>query len=202
MAHKRLLILLALGVALVMAIPGYSSSVSIFNFDSDPVGEATPFSDTNNGLTATFSSPADPGGFAIAPSFFSTLTGNVLLDPGPAGAAVIPLDIAFSTNATSASMAFATDGGGTFFLNAYENGTLVGSASAVGVIPPGFSFPEGAISFNGATFNSIILTSPSTPYFAIDNLSVGVVPEPSSLLLMGSGLLGLGWMLRRRLFNR
>jgi hypothetical protein len=199
MFYKRLSTLLALGWALTMAIPAHSSNVATFNFDSDPIGEPTPLSDTNNGLTATFNSPADPGGFAVGPTFFTTLTGNVLLDPGPSFASGIPLDIAFSANATSVSMLFATDGSGTFFLNAYENGTLVGSASAFGIIEP-TGFPEGTITFNAASFNSIVLTSPSTPYFAIDNMSVttGAVPEPSCLALMGIGFLGLGSMLLRR----
>lgn len=199
MVCKRLSTLLVLGSAIAVAVPAYSSTVATFNFDSDPIGEATPFSDTNNGLTAAFSSPADPGGFAVAASFFTTLTGNVLLDPGPSGASNIALDIAFSASASSLSMLFATDGSGTFVLDAYENGTLVGSASGVGVVQAS-GFPEGTITFNGATFNSIVLTSPSTPYFAIDDVSVttGVVPEPSCLLLMGGGLLGLGSLLSRR----
>src|SRR5579884_4224959 len=56
---------------------------AIFNFDSDTDGTSTTFTDTNNGISATFSSSADPGGFVIYPSVFETLTGNVLGDPGP-----------------------------------------------------------------------------------------------------------------------
>jgi hypothetical protein len=71
-------ILLALGM-LAMAIPAYSDPVfwhgptghdPIFNFDADSVGTATPFTDVNGGLSATFSSPSDPGGFVVAPTFF------------------------------------------------------------------------------------------------------------------------------------
>lgn len=202
MVPRRLLMVVALGVGLVMTIPSYSSTIATFNFDSDTLGQATPFADTNNGLTATFSSPADPGGFQVTTGFFSTLTGNILYDPGPAGASSIPLDIAFSANATSLSMVFVTDGSGTFVLDAYENGTPVGSATAQGVVPPGFSFPEGTIDFSSvAPFNSIVLTSPSTPYFAIDNLSVGTAtPEPSTLLLiMATFLMGLGPIVRKKL---
>ncbi|MYM67308.1 PEP-CTERM sorting domain-containing protein [Pseudoduganella sp. FT55W] len=34
--------------------------------------------------------------------------------------------------------------------------------------------------------------------FGIDNIEVSAVPEPSSWLMLGSGLLGLGWLSRRR----
>ena len=155
--------------AMVLAIPVYCSASSVFNFDSVQFGTPTPFSDTNNGITATFSSTADPGGFEVRGMFlFVTLTGNELMDPGPAAAAFIPLTITFSRNVTSVSLNFATDGEGTFFLDAYNSGSIVGGASTVGSIPPGVFFPEGSISFGtipGVTFKKIVLTSPSTPLF-------------------------------------
>ena len=192
------LVTVAFFFGLAIALPARADAV--FNFDSDPVGLATTFSETQNGLMATFSSPADPGGFVVNPTFFLTLTGNVLLDPGGAGAFNIPLMISFGTNLSNISMLFATDGPGPFVLNAFENGTFVGSATATGSIPPGFSFPEGSISLGGATFNSVVLTSPDTPFFAIDDVSASpTVPEPASLLLLGSGLLGLRFLRRKLL---
>lgn len=166
---------------------------AIFNFDSDLVGKPTTFSDTSNGVTATFSSPADPGGFGVSPTFFSPpMNGNVLLDPGSSGATGIALDILFSQNSNSISLDFATDGTGTFFLDAFKGTTLVGSVSASGVVLS--SFPQGSISFNGATFDNVVLTSPDTPFFAIDNVdvaSVSGVPEPASVYLLGAALLAL-----------
>jgi hypothetical protein len=199
MSHQRSLSCAAvLCVVLAFGIPAYCVPISVFNFDADALGTATTFSDLNNGLTATFSSTADPGGFAVGPSFFLTLTANVLLDPGPSGASGIALDIKFSSLLSSVSLTFATDGPGTFFLDAYKAGVIVGGASTMGTVPPGFTFPEGTITFNPVPFDEIVLSSPSTPFFAIDNvMATTAVPEPSMLLLITTGLLGVGSRLRR-----
>jgi hypothetical protein len=167
------------------------SSDPVFNFDSDVVGKATPFTDTVSGLGATFTSSGDPGGFVVSPSFFSTLTGNVLLDPGPAGLNNLTLTIVFSTLQNNISMTFATNSGAgvPFNLNAFNGGSAVGSASATGVIPAGFFFPEGVINFDGPAFNRVVLSSPAALDFAIDNISVNV-PEPGSLSLLAFGAFG------------
>jgi hypothetical protein len=184
---------LFLGLALAYAIPGYGSNVSVFNFDSDPPGLATTFSNTSNGLTATFYFLDDPGDFVVAPSIFKTLTGNVLRDPGPVNDYNIPLIIQFSANVTSVSLSFATIGNGTFYLL-----TDAGSASAIGVVPSGYLYPEGTISFSGVGFSRVVLESPDTLYFAIDNVVVNA-PEAPSLLLLGTGVLGLAETIRRKL---
>jgi hypothetical protein len=177
------------------------STDPIFNFDSDPVGKATPFTDTVSGLGATFTSSGDPSGFAVIPTFFSTLTGNVLLDPGPAGLDDLTLTIAFSAAQTSISMNFATNSlaGVSFTLNAFNGASLVGSSVATGVIPPGFFFPEGVISFSGPDFNRVVLSSPAALDFAIDNASVNAVPEPGSLsLLVFGAIAAIGFVTQLR----
>jgi hypothetical protein len=43
-----------------LLVCGFIRADAIFNFDSDSVGTATGFTDTVNGISATFSSFADP----------------------------------------------------------------------------------------------------------------------------------------------
>jgi hypothetical protein len=167
------------------AVPAFSDIV--FTFNSDTIGTATTFSDTVSGLTATFSSPADPGGFEVgnpgpfAPPFSGYSLFDSLLS---ANATNIALDVAFSSNLSQVSMDFATDGSGPFDLSAYEGAALVGMATETGSIPTGHIYPQGVITFDGAVFDKLVLTAPSgnTPFFAIDNLDA--VPEPISLLLL------------------
>jgi hypothetical protein len=160
-------------------------AATVFNFDADTVGKGTPFTDTVGGLSATFSSSGDPGGFVIATTFFKALTGNVLFEPGPAGVNNLTLTVLFSVPQTNISLNFATNSapGVLFNLNAFNNAAAVGSVSEAGVIPPGFSFPEGLISFTGSTFNRVVLSSPALD-FSIDNVTVNAgttVPEPGTL---------------------
>ena len=128
---------------------GIARADAIFNFNSDPVGSdfygpSTTFSNTSNGLTATFSSPAFPGGFAVAlvPFFAPPFSWNILYAPGRQPVSNIALDIAFSSNLTSISMDFATDGTGPFALTAFEGGVPVGSVVATGTIRAGFQYPR------------------------------------------------------------
>jgi hypothetical protein len=179
--------------ALLMVNVGVARADSVFTFESDAVGTASKFSNTQNGITATFSSPSDPDGFEVFPPLgFLTLTGN-FLGPGANTPAQTPLTIAFNTNISSISLNFGLDDAGALTLMAYEGSTLVGTVSVTGVIPSGFDQPEGVISFNGATFNSVVLNSPSSDFFAIDNVDVraAAVPEPATLVLLCTGLAAL-----------
>jgi hypothetical protein len=199
-----------LALALFAPLVPVASATSVFNFDNDAVGLSTPFTDTNNGISASFSSSVDPGGFTVAQSFFITLTGNVLLVPGPAGVANVPLDVKFDTTLKSASFDFALNASATtpILLQAYASGKLVWSGSALGSIPPtGFNFPEGHMSLNGVSFDSLVLSSPNAVNFAVDNVNVSTtasaVPEPASTSLVALFLIlgacaSSGWSRRVR----
>lgn len=198
MDHRRIL---QLAVAAGAAILAANASAAVFDFDTDNLGTSTAFTDTVDGLSATFSSGADPGGFVIYPSFFDTLTGNVLGDPGPAGQDNLSLDIAFSQELNSVSLDFATSDFGPaspLTLTAYQNSQLVGSVEASGVVPGGFTFPEGQIEFDGSLFNNIVISSDAVD-FAVDNITanVTVTPEPRLLLPLGFGFAVIGFLSRR-----
>ena len=183
------------------ALGSSANAATVFNFDSDGLGTATGFTDKVNGLSATFSSPADPGGFVVYQSMFETLTGNVLGDPGPAGMDSLALSVNFSANLAAVEFDFATSDFSTpspLTLTAYENAQLIGSISATGEFLNGFSFPEGEIAFAGHPFNRIVISSTASD-FAVDNIAVSAAPEPATCALLGTALLALGVpALRRR----
>jgi hypothetical protein len=188
MIFSRTLKLLVAACALGAA----ASASTVFNFDNDNLGTATTFTDTVDGLSATFSSTADPGGFVLYPSFFETLTGNVLGDPGPAGLDGLSLDVAFSGELNAVTLDFATSDFGTpspLTISAYQNSQLVGSIDATGMVPANFTFPEGEITFQGSPFNNIVISSTATD-FAVDNIAASVVatPEPGLFPLLAFGL--------------
>ena len=187
-------------IFLLAGTPALSRAAIVYSFDTDLLGKATPFTDTVSGLGATFTSSGDPGGFVVFQSFFSTLTGNVLLDPGPANRNNLALTIAFSAVQTSISMNFAVNSaaGVPLNLDAFNGASPVGSATATGIIPPGFGFPEGVISFGGTPFNRVVLSSPAFD-FAIDNVTVNVIPEPNSLSLFALGIFSSGSLAIARL---
>ncbi len=165
---------------------------TVFNFDNDTVGTTTTFTDTVGNLSATFSSSSIPGAYSVLPSFFDTLTGNVL-----ASGTNAPLMINFSSNLSAIGLLFATADFTTpspFTLTAYEETTQVGSNTSTGTFPAGFQFPEGQIAFNGATFNAVILSS-TAPSFAIDDITTApaaATPEPGYGWILGLALVALG----------
>jgi hypothetical protein len=166
----------------------------VFTFDGDSPGTSTTFTDTVGGLSATFSSSADPGGFVVYPTMFETLTGNVLGDPGPAFMDNLALDVSFSQNLSAIELDFATSDFITpslFTVSAYENSDLVGSVSSTGQFLSGFTFPEGEIAFAGGPFNNVVISSAATD-FAVDNITVATAPEPGTLATFGIGLFLLG----------
>jgi hypothetical protein len=170
---------------------------ALFDFEANTVGTSTAFTDTNNGISATFSSSGDPSGFVVlTPNIFQTLTGNVLGDPGQGGSN-LSLTIDFSTNIQAVALNFATDEFGVpspLTLTAYEGNALAGSVSASGQYL--MFFPEGEIAYEGL-FNRVVLST-SAPDFAIDNVQAAAAPEPSSELLLGLGLIALGIAVMRR----
>jgi hypothetical protein len=177
-------------------VGGFAQAGVVFTFDTDTLGSTTTFTDTVGGLSATFSSPSDPGGFTIYPnvSVSPTFTGNNLLDLGPPGN--LPLTIAFNGPIFNISLLFATIEAAPLELDAFDGATQVGTISATGTVPDGFDFPTGTITFGGVAFDRVVLSSTASN-FAIDDVDATQTPEASSLLSVGLGLGLLGWLYRR-----
>ncbi len=189
---------------LVGCLARTGSAASIFDFEGDPVNQGTAFTDISNGISATFTSPGDPGGFGINQGFFSALSGNVLIDPGPAGLNDLVLNIGFSSVLSSIDLDFAVNAANPvpLMLTASLDGATVGTVNAASGFPnAGAQSPEGHITFSGVGFNSVALSSDATN-FAIDNVTVvnaAAVPEPATAGLLGAafGVLGIGATARR-----
>jgi hypothetical protein len=194
---------LAMAAALVPAAAQATlyNQTAVFDFEDIAAGTPLPFSDTVNGLTATFTGSAS---VCAAGGLFVTLSGNVEIQDlcnNPAnGDQSGPLGIAFSEDLSSVSLDFATAGvAGTLTVQAFENGNLVSTSVFDTTIPAGFFSGEGLASVAGM-FNSLTLTSASL--LAIDNISTPAVPEPASIALLGTGLASLVLVLRRRKVDR
>jgi hypothetical protein len=178
-----------------------ASAGVVFNFDSDPVGTSTPFTNTVGTLEATFSGP-NAGVCDVSPLRFVLQSGNAFISDFCVGTATppfVPLGIAFNQNVYGITMDFAISGTDTLVLTALENGAVVGTASSSGSVLSGGTFPEGILGFSG-TFNSVSLSTSGTP-ISIDNVNVqnaAAIPEPAGLAWLGCAFLGFAVRWRKR----
>jgi hypothetical protein len=152
--------------------PGSTSTITGIGYDLPPIGNAS--SSGLNGFTGQ-----------QAPSLSSTFNfSDAALGNVPAGFNNVVLDFGFTTGPA-----------GTFAGGSPNDGLLPGESASFTVSGAAFTgFTESQIC------NAIFVRFQNTPGVGSD---VGVpntqVPEPSSVLLMGSALLGLGGYARKRL---
>jgi hypothetical protein len=184
---------------------------AVFDFENVPFGTATTFTDTVNGLSATFTSNPDANGgldgFVVDTISFPSFNQQAL-DEHQGVHSYATLTIQFSKPVNDFFLNFGlndqdgTLGTGMDLLNlvAYNAGTQVGQSSNLGQPGSPGAYPVGIALYDGTPFDSVSLSSP-IDLFAIDNLSVEtVVPEPStiSLWILGAGCILFGLWRRSR----
>ena len=114
----------------------------------------------------------------------------------------VPFDIFFSSPVSAAALRVFTWTGTTGF-QAFLDGTLVESFTAQTVLQTTFPFTPTFFGFQGITFNQLhVIPVGGTAAANIDNIQFNViptaVPEPTSLLLIGTGLAAVAMRSRAR----
>jgi hypothetical protein len=125
-------------------------------------------------------------------------------DTGPA----VSGDFAVLNNNGGTGIITRTDGGNFSFQNLFartwftgnqgSGKSIVGFRNGVAVASVGFSLNTNWIQVTGNFNNIDALELRLGDYFLVDDISLTAVPEPSTWLLLGLGLLTLGFAVRRR----
>jgi hypothetical protein len=175
-----------------------TTHTTAFDFDtgSPPLAatQGTPFNQTLNGLTASFSSPSDSNAFSVKDYDIESLqlskfSGKYLYDNKPSRDI---LDIKFSDDIIDVRFTFATIENkseaitvpSNILITGYRNTNLVGSNQTVGSFSSD-SYPQGTLYFYaGIPFNWIRISIPSqtseTTDFLVDNIIVTTVSKLST----------------------
>ncbi len=151
--------------------PGSTSTITGIGFDLPPLGNAS--ASGLNGFTGM-----------QAPSLSSTFNfSDADLGTVPAGFNNVVLDFGFTTGPS-----------GNFNGGSVNDGLLPGESASFTVTGAAFTgFTEEQIC------NAIFVRFQNVPVAGSDVGTPGQIPEPSSILLLGSALVGLGGYARRRL---
>jgi hypothetical protein len=189
---------------LALAAPSHASSIFI-NGSDEPYNPSspiyTPFTDTVNGITASFTGSTDPLAFQIAPTAGYVTWGPEMILTNNVGST---LTIDFSQNLDTISMDFGTYTSDALTLTLYSGANVVGrpiDVSGTQLVSNGFY--EGIIGLSGQSFNAVVLSDASSaiPIFGVGNITVANAPEPGYFWMFPALGFGLAIWKRRSGFS-
>jgi len=206
-------------LAAILSAASWLKADTVFDLQGVPENTPTPFADTQNGITATFTG-INAGGVPTAGWFivggpgtnqFFQIFGpgaHFLIQPDTNNFGSLQID--FSQSVTNLIVPFAINNppvNGVYnplniFLNGFLAGTGVGSTQSTGTLTQENpdQYPEGTLTLFG-TFDRLVFTSEASG-FAVGNFDVdATIPEPASLPLLSIGLAGVGlaYVIRKRI---